>query len=138
MRSCEPAMLLLGLAALVVGAGGCGPSSSQLREKTLSTLNAEADRWEGGPDFKTDVSDAYGNEVVSSISKGVLNYELELRSHGPDALPKNSDDIVVRRRKPHGESTVNKELERGSESIGRGGIRGAIQGAKEAFTKKKE
>src|SRR5688500_20353127 len=127
MRSLDSAILLLGL-ALAGGASGCGPSASQLRENTLSTLNTEADRWEGGPDFKTDVSDAYGNAVVSSISKGVLNYELEVRSHGPDALPKNSDDVVVRRRKPHGESTVNNELERGSESIGRGGIRGAIQG----------
>ena len=135
MRFLGSAMLFLGLAVLT---SGCGPSARDLREKTLSALNTEADRWDGGPKFDTDVSDAYGNPVTADVSKGLLNYQLELRSHGPDALPKNSDDVVVRRSKPHGESTVNKEIERGSESIGRGGIRGAIQGAKEAFAGKKE
>ena len=124
--------IVTGIVALTAG---CGPSA---REQTLSTLNVEADTWDGGPDFKTTATDAYGNAIVAKVTKGVLNYGLELRSHGADGLPKNSDDIVVHRSKHHGESTINKEIERGSESVGRGGIRGAIQGAKEAFGGKKE
>jgi hypothetical protein len=134
MRCLFVAMLSVSLVPLA----GCGPSASELREKTLSTLNTEADRWDGGADFKTDASDAYGNAVTANVTKGTLHHVLELRSHGPDALPKNSDDVVVSRRKLHGESTVNKELERGSESVGRGGVRGAIQGAREAFAGKKD
>jgi hypothetical protein len=126
------------LFVLLAFVAGCGPGAKELREKTVSTLNLEADKWDGGPAFNTDASDAYGNPVAASVSKGTLHHVLELRSSGPDALPKNSDDIVVTRRKAHGESTVNKELERGSESIGRGGVRGAIQGAREAFTAKKD
>jgi hypothetical protein len=134
MRMFTSAFLFV-LLALVAG---CGPGAKDLRERTVSTLNLEADKWDGGPAFNTDASDAYGNPVSASVSKGTLYHVLELRSSGPDALPKNSDDIVVSRRKAHGESTVNKELERGSESIGRGGVRGAIQGAREAFAPKKE
>jgi hypothetical protein len=124
---------LLGALALVAG---CGSSARELREQTLSTLNTEADTWDGGPDFKTAASDAYGNPVVAKVSKGILDNALELRSHGPDGLPKNSDDIVVSRSKRHGDTTVNKEIEKASESIGRGGARGIVQGAKEAFTGK--
>jgi len=112
---------------------GCGPSATELREKTLSTLNTVADTWDGGPDFKTTATDAYGKPVVATVTKGILNYDLELRSHGPDGLPKNSDDIVVHRAKPHGESTVHKEIEKASESVGLGGVRGIVQGAKEAL-----
>lgn len=133
MRLLSVGTLLLSLGLLT----GCGNSAKELREKTLSTLNTEADRWDGGAEFKTDASDAYGNPIAPTVTKGTLHHVLELRSSGPDGLPKNSDDISVSRRKAHGESTVNKELERGSESIGRGGVRGAIQGAREAFAGKK-
>src|SRR5882724_7788038 len=78
---------------------GCGPSATELRERTLSTLNSVADTWDGGPDFKTTETDSYGRPLVATVSKGTLNYNLELRSHGPDGLAKNSDDIVVHRYK---------------------------------------
>jgi hypothetical protein len=133
MRSLPRGFLILGLLSLVCG---CGPSAAELREKTLSALNTEADTWDGGPDFKTAAEDAYGRPLVAKVSKGLLNNNLELRSYGPDGLPKNSDDLIVHRYKPHGETTVNKEIEHASESIGRGGVRGAIQGAKEAITGK--
>jgi hypothetical protein len=123
-------LLLLGTTALLAG---CGPSARDLRERTISTLNTTADTWDGGPDFKTDATDAYGNPIVATVSKGLLNYTLELRSHGPDALPKNSDDISVSRQKRHGETTVNEEVERGSESVGRGGARGFVQGIKQGL-----
>jgi hypothetical protein len=122
--------LLIGLLLLTTG---CGPSK---REQTLSTLNTVADSWDGGPDFKTDATDAWGKELTAKVNKGLLHYDLELRSSGADGLPKNSDDVVVHRHKRHGETTVNQELERGSESVGRGGARGIIQGVKEAVTGK--
>ena len=111
---------------------GCGPSAKELREQTLSTLNTVADTWDGAADFKTTATDAYGQPLIATVSKGVLNRELELRSLGADGLPKNSDDVVVRRSKAHGATTVHQEIEKASESIGRGGVRGVIQGAKEA------
>jgi hypothetical protein len=123
-------VFLLGATALLAG---CGPSAKTLREQTISTLNTAADAWDGGPDFKTDAADAYGNPVVATVSKGLLNYTLELRSHGPDGLPKNSDDISVSRHKRHGDTTVNAEVEKGSESVGRGGARGIIQGIKQGL-----
>lgn len=44
---------------VVVAIAGCGPSARELRERTLSTLNTEADRWEGGKDFDSSATDAY-------------------------------------------------------------------------------
>ena len=46
----------------------------ELRERTLSVLNTEADRWDGGKDFATSATDAYGRSVSASIEKGILNY----------------------------------------------------------------
>jgi hypothetical protein len=123
-------LLLLGSTTLLAG---CGPSTRELREKTISTLNTAADAWDGGPDFKTDATDAYGNPIVATVSKRLLNRVLEVRSYGPDGLPKNTDDITVTRQKAHGETTVNQELETGSESIGRGGARGIIEGIREGL-----
>ena len=133
MHHCATMLLLLGPMLLITG---CGPSNPERREQTLSTLNTVADTWDGGAEFKTDATDAWGNTVVAKVNKGLLNYDLELRSHGADGLPKNTDDVVVHRHKRHGETTVNQEIERGSESVGRGGTRGIIQGVKEAVTGK--
>lgn len=133
MRTLTAMTLMFGWLTLVCG---CGPSAAELREKTLSTLNTEADAWDGGPDFKTAAVDAYDRPLIAKVTKGLLNNNLELRSYGRDGLPKNSDDLVVHRHKAHGGTTVNKEIEQASESIGRGGVRGAIQGAKEAIAGK--
>lgn len=95
-------ILLLAL----MGLAGCGPSERELRERTLSTLNTEADKWLGGKEFTTTATDAFGRPVSASVEKGTFSYTLELRSSGPDGLPKNSDDIVVTRSKSHGEGTV--------------------------------
>ena len=46
----------------------------------------EADRWDGGKDFATSATDAYGRSVSASIEKGILSYTLEVRSNGPDGL----------------------------------------------------
>lgn len=109
-------------------ASGCGPSAS---ERTLSLLNTEADRWDGGEEFATAAEDPYGHPLTSQVEKGVLNYVLEVRSNGPDGLPKNSDDIIVTRAKPHGGFSVVEQIKKGSEALGGGLTRGVIQETKE-------
>jgi len=94
------------LAVMVLAVAGCGPSAHELREQTLSTLNGEADKWQGGKDFATTATDSYGRPITASVEKGTFGYTLEVRSSGPDGLVKNSDDIVVTRSKLHGEGSV--------------------------------
>jgi hypothetical protein len=122
-----------GLVCLAAIVSGCGPSGVELRERTLSTLNTEADRWDGGPQFATTARDGYGNPLASSIEKTTLSCVLEVRSSGPDGLPKNGDDIVVTRSKRHGETTILGEAEKDAEVVGRGGASGVIQGVKKGL-----
>ena len=56
----SPLVIMLFLAV------GCGPSAHELREQTLSTLNTEADRWDGGNQFQTSALDAYGRPLTAS------------------------------------------------------------------------
>jgi hypothetical protein len=125
--------LAVWLVPLLAALSGCGPSAAELRERTLSTLNIEADKWDGGKDFATAATDAYGRPVTSAVSKGMFSYALELRSSGPDGLPKNSDDVVVTRSKNHGETSLTKEAEKAAESIGRGATTGVIEGVKKGL-----
>ena len=118
---------LVFLATLV---SGCGPSASELREKTLSLLNTEADRWDGGKKFTTSATDAYGHPLTCSVEKTTLDYVLEIRSNGPDGLPKNSDDIVVTRRKRHKESSLTEEAAKVAEGLSRGATSGVLKGIK--------
>jgi hypothetical protein len=119
--------------AMMASVTGCGPTATELKERTLSSMNLLVDTWDGSATFQASGLDAYGNPLAATISEGLLNYDLEVRSYGRDALPKNSDDLVIHRLKPHGKNTLHKEVEKASESLGRGGIRGAIQGAKEGL-----
>lgn len=112
---------------LLLAAAGCGPNA---RERTLSTLNTEADRWDGGKGFTTAAEDAYGRPLSARVEKGTLNYNLELRSFGPDGLPKNSDDVVVTRSKRHGETTISGEAAKGAEVIAAGASSGVVKGIK--------
>jgi hypothetical protein len=123
--------MLVGLALLSLV--GCGPSARELREQTLSILNTEADRWDGGKDFETSITDAYGRPVTGTAEKGMLNYVLELRSNGPDGLPKNSDDIVVTRSKRHGETTLSKEAAKAAETVSEGAASGAVKGVRKGL-----
>lgn len=122
--------LFLVLACLALAAFGCGPSASELREKTLSVLNTEADRWDGGKTFTTTATDAYGQPLTYTVKKTTLNYVLELRSSGPDGLPKNSDDIVVTRSKRHNETSLTEEAEKTVEGINKAATSGIIKGVK--------
>lgn len=117
----------------VITTSGCGPSEKELREQTLSTLNLEADRWDGGPEFSTTASDAFGNPLIASVEKETIHHVLEIRSMGPDGLPKNNDDIVVVRRVRHGESSYSDEMEKTSEKLGRGLSSGVIKGVKKGL-----
>ena len=117
----------------VLFAAGCGPSARELREQTLSTLNTEADRWDGGKNFATAATDAYGRSLTWSIEKGTLNYTLEVRSAGPDGLPKNSDDLVIHRSKRHGESSLTEEAAKAAEGVAGGAASGTIKGVKKGL-----
>ena len=124
-------MRMTWIAILVVGllAGfGCGPSAHELRERTLSTLNTEANRWDGGKAFDTQATDAYGRAISASVQKTPLNYNLELRSNGPDGLPGNSDDITVQRSKGHGETTLTLEAAKVTETLSGAAASGAVKG----------
>jgi hypothetical protein len=126
---------LVGLIALaaIVGCGTSGPSRRELEERTLSVLNIEADRWNGEQDYQSSASDAWGRGLATSIEKGTLHYHLELRSSGPDGLPKNTDDIVVTRSKRHGETTAAKEAAKAVEEVASGAASGAIEGIKKGL-----
>lgn len=118
---------------LAVLAGGCGPSAAELRERTVSVLNTEADRWEGGEKFATTACDAYGRPLTWSIEKTTLDNVLEIRSPGPDGLPKNSDDVVVTRSKRHGKTSLREEAAKAIEDVSRGATSGIIKGIKKGL-----
>jgi hypothetical protein len=118
---------------IVLTVAGCGPSAQELRERTLSTLNTEADRWEGGKEFTTNATDAYGRPLATTVEKGTLSYTLEVRSAGPDGLPKNSDDIVVTRSKRHGESSITQEASKATETVTESAASGTIKGIKKGL-----
>jgi hypothetical protein len=112
---------------------GCGPSDLELRERTLSLLNTEADRWDGGKDFATSAVDAYGNPISASVTEGILNNRLEVRSHGRDGLPKNTDDIEVDRTKRHHKSVVSDQAVQDIGKVSGGVAKGTIDGIKQGF-----
>ena len=124
---------LIALVMLLSTGCGCGPSERELRERTLSTLNTEADRWDGGKTFDTQASDAYGRPLSASVQKTLLNYNLELRSNGPDGLPGNSDDVVVHRSKAHGETTLTNEAAKVTETLSGAAASGAIKGIRKGL-----
>ena len=121
--------LLLGLVLLTTS---CDFGKAK-REQTLSILNTEADKWDGGQKFVTDATDAYGHPVTATVEKTTLNYVLEVRSNGPDGLPKNSDDIVVTRSKRHGETTITEEAAKATEAVTGAAASGAIKGIKKGL-----
>lgn len=118
---------------IVCTVAGCGPSSHEMRERTLSILNSEADRWDGSKDFVTSAVDAYGQPISASVKKGLVNYILEVRSSGRDGLFKNTDDIEVTRTKRHGDSIVSDQAVQDLGRVSGGVARGAVEGIKEGL-----
>jgi len=127
----RPSIVLL--VFLAPCAAGCGPSAAELRERTLSILNTEADRWDGGEKFATTAVDAYGHPLSWSVRTTTLDNVLELRSNGPDGLPKNSDDVVVTRSHRHGKTTITEEAAKVVEGVSSGATSGAIKGIKKGL-----
>lgn len=120
-----------GVVALVLlGIVGCGRAEYQ---KTLSVVNTEADRWDGDAKFTSEMLDAYGNRLQCKITKGPLNYVLEVRSTGADGLPKNDDDIFVEREKSH--TTFTEKSGKFMERVTEGAASGAVKGVKKVFGK---
>ena len=109
---------------------GCGPSLRDRQQQATSDMNVLADTWDGkeAPPSMQDKVDPWGHAYTASVSKGMLNYVLEVRSNGPDGLPKNKDDMVVTRYARHGDTTINKEVERGGASLTRGLTKGVKEG----------
>jgi hypothetical protein len=70
---------------------------------------------------------------LAKVEKTSLDYVLEIRSVGPDGLPKNSDDIVVTRSKRHGESSLTEEAAKAVEGIAEGAASGTIKGIKKGL-----
>ena len=48
-------------------------------------------------------------------------------------MPKNSDDIVAYRAKPHGESSLSEEAAKAVESVAGGAASGTIKGLKKGL-----
>jgi ribosomal protein S10 len=99
------------------------------RQRAMSDLNTIADTWDGqeNPPL-TDKLDPWGKPYTVSVNKGSLNFLMTVRSSGPDGLPQNEDDITVGRSRRHGETTINKEVERGGASLTRGLTKGIKEG----------
>lgn len=113
-------VVLLGLSGLSLGISGCG---GQAREETVSRLNIEADKWDGGGSFQSAEKDVWGGPLYWKVSEGKLTRQLEVGSPGPDGLPKNSDDLVVLR-----EKTVFS-IQGAAKAVASGTIEGTIKGA---------
>lgn len=128
-------LLAASAATLIVG---CGETQRERRERTLSILNVEADKWDGGPKFETGIVDSYGQPVSAKVEKKKLDFVLELRSNGPDMLPQNRDDIRVTRSKRHGGTTLTKEAANAAEEITTGIGSGLVKGIKKGLAGKKE
>lgn len=109
----------------ILATSGCGPSAY---ERTVSVVNVEADRWDGGETFAPAVVDAYGRPLIASVETGPVTNTLELRSVGRDGLPQNRDDIVATRTRRHGRSTYTAEA---AKAAGKFTGQAAIGAAKE-------
>lgn len=111
-------------------------SPKELQEKTISILNVQADKWDGTPNYQFDAVDAWGTPLVADYDVRKYTIYLTLRSCGPDKLPKNSDDIAIKREKdierPQNPPAkpIEKSVEDISHAAGKGLFSGIIEGLK--------
>ena len=104
-----------------------------------SQVNQLAETWDGGPNFTPEGSDPWGSSITAKVEKGSVNYNLTVRSSGPDKLPFTDDDITARRSHKHtsvGEAAAGS-VEKVSEAAGKGLGRGGITGIREGLFGKK-
>jgi hypothetical protein len=118
-------VILPAFSGMFLGIAGCG---QQAREETISRLNIEADRWDGGGSFQSSEKDAWGGPLYWKVSEGKLTRQLELGSPGPDGLAKNSDDLVVLREKTV--FSIQGAAKAAASGTIEGTIKGAVDGAK--------
>jgi hypothetical protein len=109
---------------------GCGETAKQKKERTISQLTTIATGWNGkaDPPSTNGFLDAWNNPIQAKVKKGHFNYVLEVWSNGPDGLSGNHDDIVFFTKQSHGETSVNKEIEKTGASLSRGIAKGIRQG----------
>ena len=125
-------ILALPLAALI----GCGPGKADVAQ---SRVNQLAESWDGTEKFTPEGTDPWGEPYTAKVEKGDVNYNLTVRSNGPDKLPFTRDDITAKRSVQH--TPVSKAIapgvERIGEAVGKGLGRGGVSGIKEGLTGKK-
>ena len=127
--------LLLALPVLAL-LSGCGPDK---RDVAQSQVNQLAETWDGGPTFTPEGSDPWGSPITAKVEKGSVNYNLTVRSSGPDKLPFTDDDITAQRSHKHttvGEAAAGS-VEKLSEAASKGMGRGMVSGIREGLTGKK-
>jgi hypothetical protein len=117
------------VAILLLSLVGCGPSkldiaTSQVNVVARKEFN-EQNFQDGG---KTGELDPWGHEITWVMSKGLWDYNLEVRSNGPDGLPYTKDDIVV-----NVSLHIPRSGEKNAEALLRGLSRGLVRGAKEGL-----
>jgi hypothetical protein len=124
--------LVLPLAALI----GCGPSKADIAQ---SQVNQLAESWDGTEKFTPEGTDPWGQPYTSKVEKGDVNYNLTVRSNGPDKLPFTHDDITGKRSVQHTpiSKVIAPGVERIGEAVGKGLGRGGVSGIKEGLTGKK-
>jgi hypothetical protein len=124
--------LAIPLAALA----GCGPSKVDIAQ---SQVNQLAESWDGTEKFTPDGTDPWGEPYTAKVEKGDVNYNLTVRSNGPDKLPFTKDDISAKRSVQHTpiSEAIAPGVERISEAVGKGLGRGGVSGVKEGLSGKK-
>ena len=125
-------LALLPLAALI----GCGPGKTDVAQ---SQVNQLAESWDGGEKFAPEGTDPWGEPFAAKVEKGDVNYNLTVRSNGPDKLPFTKDDITARRSVQHTapSKALAPGIERVGEAIGKGLGRGGVSGIREGITGRK-
>src|SRR5262245_9202219 len=96
-------LLMMTLGLVVLTLLGCGEDPRVKRNQAQSQVNVLGEKLSGdlGPDGwfvqpKDTEKDPWGNDLVVKYDRKDKTELLTVRSHGPDGLPLNSDDIVYR------------------------------------------
>ncbi len=113
---------------------GCGPSKHDKAQSQVETIarkefNDQNFRNEGA----TGEIDPWGKEIKWSLSKGMLDYTLEIRSNGPDRLPYTHDDVMAK-----SSWHIPKSGEKNAEAFSRGLGRGFVEGIKDGISGKEK
>ncbi len=128
-------MLACGLLGIVLL--GCGEDPRVKRNQAQSQVNVLGEKLSGDLDAdgwfvqtKETEKDPWGNDLVVKYDRKDKTELLTVRSHGPDGLPLNSDDIVYRFQVSQ-RTGVEKALEKGAAAGARGLVKGIIEGVRE-------